>query len=354
MPKSNPPPHRPRLGALSYETQGASACGVQKRRVAVCLAPGFSLSSALTLCAPLRAINTLCNSDRYEIVFAGLTREPVISGTGIAVEPAVRFDDDAVFDLAVAVSAYEQAMAYKKALLRFLRYQAQHGAEICGIDMGVVHVAEAGLLSGYRASVHWEVLGAVTDRFPSVAFCDDIYVIDRNRFSCGGHMACSDLSLAIIERHHSTEMADAITQELESGSRRPADTRQSNALSWDPTIRNRHLRQAIDIMQEHVEEPLSIPEIAGQLDVSIRQLQNLSRQHFGETLSERYLEIRLNAARCMLMYGNHSVTEIALATGFSSSAIFARAFRRRFNMAASQYRSEFRTSFSRPFFVPSD
>lgn len=351
MCSSNSPLPAPGLGDVI--ALGNTMIGSPVRRVAICVSPEMSLSSVLIACAPMRAVNTLYGCACYDIVMVGPSFQPIISGIGIAVEPTVSFNDDAMFDMVVVVSAYDQSADYKKSLMRFLRHQAQHGAEICGIDMGVVLVAEAGLLADHRAAVHWEVLDAVTDRFASVEFCDDVYVIDRNRFSCGGHMACKDLFLAVIERHHGADVAHVVAGDIQSGSSRSADTRQSNPLSWDPTIRNPHLRQAIDIMQENVEEPLAIPDIADQIGISVRQLQNLSRQHFGETLSERYLEIRLNAARYMLMYGTMSITEIAVATGFGSSAIFARAFRRRFNMTASQYRSDFRSSFSRPYFVSS-
>lgn len=326
----------------------------QTRRVAVCVSPEMSLSSALIACAPMRAVNSLFGRACYEVVMVGPSSEPVVSGIGIAVEPSVGFDEDAIFDMVVVIAAYDQPVDYKRPLMRFLRRQAQHGAEIGGVDLGVVFVAEAGLLVDHRAAVHWEVLDAVTDCFASVEFCDDVYVIDRNRFSCGGHMACRDLFIAVVERHHGSEVAQAVASDLKCGPLRPADTRQSNPLSWDPTIRNLHLRQAIDIMQENVENPLTIPHIAQEIGMSVRQLQNLSRQHFGETLSERYMAIRLNAARYMLMYSDMSVTEISVMTGFNSSAIFARAFRRRFNTTASQYRRDFRSNFSRPYFVSTD
>ena len=104
-------------------------------------------------------------------------------------------------------------------------------------------------------------------------------------------------------------------------------------------------------MEQNIEAPLTIPEIAGEIGRSVRQLQNLSRQHFGETLSARYLDIRLNAARHMLMYGDMGVAEIVAATGFGSSATFSRAFRRRFRTTATAYRRAFISRMARPYFV---
>lgn len=339
-----------RPGAPAVESENAP----RRRRVAVCVAPEMSLSSVAIACEPMRSANRCFHSEVYEIVFVGPAGGCVVSGIGIAVEPALRFDSGDTFDMVIAVSSFDQPETYKRPLRHFLRRHAHRGAEICGVDFGVVFLAEAGLLDGHRASVHWEVMDAVVDRFPDVDVCDDIYVIDGNRLSCGGHMACNDLFLEVVERHHGEATADFVAADILSGSRRSADIRQTNPLSWDPTIRNAHLRRATDIMQEHLEEPLPIPQIAREIGISLRQLQNLSRQHFGETVSERYLVIRLNAARHMLMYSDMSITEIVVATGFSSSATFARAFRHRFRTTATQYRRDFKRSQARPLFIADD
>ncbi|MDF1586262.1 GlxA family transcriptional regulator [Rhodospirillales bacterium YIM 152171] len=321
------------------------------RRIGVCVSPSMSLSSALLACEPLRSVNRFYQQPAYRIDFVAASREPVTSGIGIAVEPTATFDDDIAYDLVVVVSAYDQPEAFKKPLSRFLRRQARRGVDLCGVDFGVVFMAEAGLLNGYRVTLHWEVMPAVVDRFPDVEVCDDVYVIDRNRLSCGGHLACNDLFLAVVERDQGPRIARFVAADIIYGPSRPADTRQSNPLSWDPTIRNPHLRHAIDLMEENIESPLSIPQIAAELGLSVRQLQLLSQQHFGETLSNRYLDIRLNAARHMLMYGDMSITDIVAATGFSSASTFARAFRKRFRTTARAYRKAFTSRQARPYFI---
>ena len=332
-------------------TPAPERTGARPRRVAVCLAPDMSLSSVLLACEPLRSVNRFYGRPAYEIAFVGPSPAPVRSGIGIAVTPSATFADDAAYDLVIAASAYDQPEGYKRGLRRFLRLHARRGIELCGVDFGAVFLAEAGLLDGHRATLHWEVLDAVADRFPRVRFCDDVYVVDRNRSTCGGHLACHDLFLSVVERHHGARIAAFVAADVISGPPRPADTRQSNPLSWDPTVRNRHLRDAIDLMEQNVETPLSIPEIAREIGRSVRQLQNLSQRHLGETLSARYLDIRLNAARHMLMYGDMAIAEIVAATGFGSAATFSRAFRRRFDTTATAYRRAFVSRAARPYFV---
>lgn len=321
------------------------------RRIGVCVSPYMSLSSALLACEPMRSVNRFYRSPAYEITFIGVSLEPVVSGIGIVIEPGATFDDDDEFDMVIVVAAYDQKDDYKKPLHRWLRRQERRGVEICGVDFGVVLIAETGLLDGYRVTMHWEAMASASDRFPNLNICDDVYVIDRNRLTCGGHMACNDLFLAIVERDQGAKIARFVSADIINGVSRNADTRQNNPLSWDPLIRNPHLRHAIDLMEENIETPLSMPQVAKEIGLSVRQLQDLSKQHFGETPSNRYLDIRLNAARNMLMYSDQSITEIVAATGFRSMSTFCRAFRKRFKSTARDYRATFAGSFARPYFV---
>lgn len=333
------------------QSTGSGAIAPPLRRIGVCVSPYMSLSSALLACEPMRSVNRFYRSPAYDITFIGPSRDPVVSGIGIAVEPGLTFDDDDEFDMVIVVSSYDQSEDYKKPLRRWLRRQARRGIEICGVDSGVALIAEAGLLDGYRVAMHWEAMASAADRFPKVEICDDVYVIDRDRLTCGGHMACNDLFLAVVERDQGTKIARFVSADIIYGASRSPDTRQNNPLSWDPLIRNPHLRHAIDLMEENIETPLAIPEVAREIGVSVRQLQDLSRQYFGETPSNRYLDIRLNAARNMLMYSDRSITEIVAATGFRSLSTFCRAFKKRFNSTARDYRAAFSSSFTRPYFL---
>ncbi len=330
----------------------AAAVAPRPHRVGVALSPAMSLSSLLLAVEPLRSVNRFFQRPAYEIVLIGPSPEPVASGIGIAVTPAATFADTATFDLALVVSAYDQPEPYRRALARWLRGQARAGAVLCGVDYGTVFLAEAGLLDGRRATTHWEVRKSVAARFPRVAFCDEIFVIDGPRLTCGGHLACHDLFLTLVEREHGPAVARFVEADLIAGRARPAQTRQGDPLTTGPLIPNAHLRRTVEIMEANVETPLPLPALAARIGISGRQLQTLSRRHLGETVSARYLSIRLSAARYLLMYADMSVTEVALATGFTSASSFSRAFRTRFRTSPRAYKSAFALAHARPYFFP--
>ena len=66
--------------------------------------------------------------------------------------------------------------------------------------------------------------------------------------------------------------------------------------------------------------------------MSRRQLERLCRNILGQSPATVYRNIRLDRARGLLMETDMSVMEIALATGFSSSAMLSRNFKERFGM----------------------
>jgi len=59
-------------------------------------------------------------------------------------------------------------------------------------------LAKAGLLDKYKAVVHWENMSALEEQFPAVHFSEQLYAIDRDRYTCSGGIAPLDLML----EHH--------------------------------------------------------------------------------------------------------------------------------------------------------
>jgi transcriptional regulator GlxA family with amidase domain len=47
-------------------------------------------------------------------------------------------------------------------------------------------LAKAGVLNGYRCAIHWENLPSISEEFPKTKFTSDLFVLDRDRFTCSG------------------------------------------------------------------------------------------------------------------------------------------------------------------------
>jgi transcriptional regulator GlxA family with amidase domain len=98
-------------------------------------------------------------------------------------------------------------------------------------------------------------------------------------------------------------------------------------------------------MEENLEDALSIPQICTRLRVSQRQLDRLFAQFVRKGPVLYYRDMRLDRARSLVTQTDMKLSEIAVASGFSSQAHFSRAYRERFGLAPRTDRVEGRVPF---------
>lgn len=88
---------------------------------------------------------------------------------------------------------------------------------------------------------------------------------------------------------------------------------------------------AVEVMENHLADPLTLGQLAQISNVSARQLNRLFRQHLAINTMAFYRNLRLDKAHRLLVSAPLTVAEIALATGFSSAAHFSSLFKRKFS-----------------------
>jgi CheY-like chemotaxis protein len=100
----------------------------------------------------------------------------------------------------------------------------------------------------------------------------------------------------------------------------------------------RVVRKAMVYLHEHYMESISLEDAAHYVNMSKEYLARCFRQEMGITLVTYLNRYRVNQAKALLEKGEHSLTEIALETGFSSSAYFSRVFRQEVGMSPRDYK----------------
>lgn len=99
----------------------------------------------------------------------------------------------------------------------------------------------------------------------------------------------------------------------------------------------RIVRQAMAYIHAHYAEPIALRDVAAHVGLSERHLTRCFRQEVGMTLNAYLNRYRLRQARALLEAGDKSITEVALAAGFSSSSYFARIFREEMGVSPRSY-----------------
>jgi AraC-like DNA-binding protein len=102
------------------------------------------------------------------------------------------------------------------------------------------------------------------------------------------------------------------------------------------------IHQAQQILQQRIEDPPSLLELAQLVGLNDRKLKQGFHQVFGTTVFGYLHDYRLEQARQLLSKDRMSVAEVAYAVGFSNRSYFAIAFRRKFGVNPSEFLAESR------------
>ncbi len=97
---------------------------------------------------------------------------------------------------------------------------------------------------------------------------------------------------------------------------------------------------ALNLVARNFHEPLTVTELAAACDLSVRSLQSHFATQMGMTPQRYLMKSRVQAAAAMLHNRQHSITEIALNSGFNSLSAFNRAFRKIYEMNPREYRMQ--------------
>ena len=188
-------------------------------------------------------------------------------------------------------------------------------------------MAKAGILEGYRCTIHWENLPSFCEDFPEIDVTTELFEIDRSRFTCSGGTAAIDLMLHLISRQYGHELAAQVADQFMHERIRDQHDHQRMSLPARLGVRHPKLLSVIALMEENLEEPLGRTELAENAGLSTRQLERLFRKYLNRSPARYYLELRLNKARLLLLQTNMSVIDVALACGFVSASHFSKCYR---------------------------
>lgn len=297
-----------------------------------------SLMSEVAAIDTLRVANRLLGREAYRWRILALNGGPVTASNGITIETEGSFDlaseAEIFFICAGLVPLPAPLAAYHAALQRV----ARAGVALGGLSTGTFLLASAGLMDGYRCTVHWENRPAFMEMFPGIDCTAKVYEIDRDRYTTSGGAASVDLMLQIVAADHGFELAAAIANQLQHDRIRPADEEQRFGAQTFLNPLPGNLRRAIEAMSAHVEAPIATATIAYRIGVSARQLERLFQRYLKVTPARYYMRLRLERARDLLLHTNVPVLDVAVATGFTSSSYFSQCYRQAFDQTPSETR----------------
>ena len=308
-------------------------------KIGFLLIDGFALMSYACLAEPARAANLLAGRQLYHT--CNVAFEPMVhSSSGAAVACQMPDSCRHRFDLVLVVAGGDPMQVRDHAIFDWLGKLDRQGVVLGGVSGGPVILARAGLLKGRRMTVHWEHAASLDWSDYGALLERALFVIDRDRITCSGGTAPLDLMHMLIARKHGRRFAQLVSDWFMHTHVRQAQGPQRAGLIERFGTTNRIVLVAVELMESHVGDTLTLRQLAQLSEVSPRQLNRVFRDAFSMSTMRFYAHLRLRAARQMLSVTALPVATIAEATGFSGPGHFSTAFTRSFGVSPSRFRHE--------------
>lgn len=313
------------------------------RKVGFVLVDGFSLMSLSSALEPLRAANHLSQKILYEITFIPAEGLRAVSSSGVYCEGHSLIDAGYDFDLVLVAAAGNPAVYKNNQLMKYLKMLASKRVRLGGISGGPVLLAKAGLLENRRYTVHWDHYVALCEMSQEQMVERTVYLIDRDRYTCAGGVAPMDMMSAIITADHGRDLAKQVNDWFIYTSVREASEPQRGSLVDKYQIHHPAVLCAIELMQNHLSDPLSSADLAELSDIGERQMVRLFHKYLSQKPMAFYGILRLEHARVLVMQTSLPIIQVAIEAGYENAAYFTKKFKVHFGQTPSEMREKART-----------
>jgi transcriptional regulator GlxA family with amidase domain len=275
----------------------------------------------------------------FDVVTPEPGRVPTSQGFDLVVD--VGLARAATADL-VCVPAAALDRAVDPAVLSLLRRTVDRGARVLSVCSGAFVLAEAGVLDGRRCTTHWYHLAEFEARYPHLdAVCDVLYVQDGPVVTSAGTASGIDACLQIIREECGAAAANGIARRMVVPPHRDGGQAQyiDNPV---PEVDADTLAPLLGWMQEHLDETVSVTDLARRAHLSPRTFARRFRAETGTTPHHWLTQQRLHYAEQLLEQTNEPVERVAARVGFGSATVLRHHFVRRRGTSPQSYRRAFR------------
>jgi len=225
-------------------------------------------------------------------------------------------------------------------VLDLARKVHQKARRIAAICTGAFVLAQAGLLSGRRATTHWAYARNLQKLYPDIQVEDDrIFIVDGSVWTSAGMTAGIDLALAMVEKDLGAEIARSVAHKLVMHQRRSGGQSQHSEL-LDLAPKSDRIHSVIDYARKNIRNALSVEELAEAVHLSPRQFSRVFTAETGQSPAKAIEGLRLEAARLMIEQSRHPLEVVAQETGFRDRRHLREVFMRGFGVPPQVVRRE--------------
>ena len=266
---------------------------------------------------------------------------PLDARNGTTVTAAFGLEAAADADL-VAVPASSAAREPSPAVVEVLRSAVERGAWLMSVCSGAFTLGAAGVLDGRDCTTHWRYAEELALLHPKARVDPDVlYVRDGTVITSAGTAAGIDAALHLVRLELGSAVASSIARRMVVPPHRDGGQRQYIARPV-PTTEAESLGPVLEWMLEHLEDPVTVDELARRATMSPRTFARRFVAETGTTPHQWVTDQRVLRARQLLEETDLPVEAVARDAGFGSAALLRHHFTRCTGITPTAFRTQHR------------
>jgi transcriptional regulator GlxA family with amidase domain len=316
------------------------------RNVAVVVVHGFLPFEFGTICEVFGVDRSDDGLPSYEFAVVAGEPAPLRAHNDFTIQPRHGLERLEEADLialpAVGDGRLDAVPQFPADLLAALRRAVDRGARVLSVCSGAFLLGEAGLLDGCRCTTHWRHADELARRYPAAKVDPDVlYVDDDPVITSAGTAAGIDACLYLVRKEQGSRVANGIARRMvvpphrDGGQAQFVD--QPVAPSCDGT-----LRELLEWLRAHLDQPLSVRQLAARASMSERTFARRFVQDTGTTPQRWLIGQRILLAQQLLEESDETVDAIADRAGFGNATALRHHFRTWRGTTPNAYRRLFR------------
>lgn len=190
-----------------------------------------------------------------------------------------------------------------------------------------------------KVTTHWRDALSLTETGDHPNLTNSLSEKSGSVITAAGTGATEELIISLLLPQLSTSDVAELSNRLVLPMVRTAHADQPKDITKLPALSDTRVRTAVKAMEDSLEMPFNIYELANDIGVSTRHLERMFKDVFNQTPARFYKQLRTKRARALVEDTQLSMMEIAVATGFGSSSSMNEAIKKEYGVTATKMRA---------------
>ncbi len=297
---------------------------------------GFSEIELASVTAVLQLANRLGQNRIFSWRFTSDNPGLVEGGGGMMVRAMPAIPDYDFADCLIVVGTLHPSPEMWLKRMRAMRHQ---GLPVILLSTAATAFIKSTRVSSGAVTTHWNDAALLQEEgdHPKLSTCMSEKTGGIVTSAGSGYTA--ELVLNLIADYMNADVVAEIGNHLLIPTIRGAAAEQPKHIGANTNLFDNHVLRAIQKMEEAIAEPIPMFELAKQLNLSARQLERKFNLTLHTPPARFYKQLRAKRARMLLLETRMPTIDVAIATGFSSTAALSRGLRDCFGQTSSEVRA---------------